>query len=414
MTLLKTSLLSFIATAIKMLAGLVINKAIAVYIGPAGLALIGQFQNFMQLALTVGQGAINGGVTKYVAEYGREDKRLPVLFSTAAKISLTCSILTGLVIAYLSKYISFQFFDTDDYSYVLILFGMTVTLFVINNLLLSILNGLKDIKTWAAINIIQSLYSLIFTTLLIVYLSFDGALIALVTNQSVVFLVVLIVLRRDKTIVLGSFRRDFSMPLAKKLGKFSLMTFTSAISLPVSHMIVRNYIGEEISLKDAGYWQAVWYISSMYLTIVITTLGVYYLPRLSEIKSKKELGRELINGIKIIVPIVVLMAMVIYSAKDLIIILLFSEEFIPMRNLFLWQLCGDVVKVAAWLFASLMLAKAMARAYIATEILFSISFVFLSICLLSHFGLVGVTYAYAINYVLYFMTSVLITRKIWY
>ena len=76
MTLIKTSVLSFIATAIKMLSMLAINKAVAVFIGPTGLALIGQFQNFTQLGMTVAQGGINAGVTKYTAEYGRESDQL--------------------------------------------------------------------------------------------------------------------------------------------------------------------------------------------------------------------------------------------------------------------------------------------------------------------------------------------------
>ena len=56
-----------------MLSGLVINKIIAIYIGPAGIALIGQFQNFMGIITTIGNGAINSGVTKYVAEYHEDD-----------------------------------------------------------------------------------------------------------------------------------------------------------------------------------------------------------------------------------------------------------------------------------------------------------------------------------------------------
>lgn len=43
MTLVKTSILSFIATAIKMLAAIVINKAVAFYIGPSA----GQFKNLL-------------------------------------------------------------------------------------------------------------------------------------------------------------------------------------------------------------------------------------------------------------------------------------------------------------------------------------------------------------------------------
>lgn len=202
MTLIKTSILSFIATAIKILSGLVINKAVAVYIGPVGLALVGQFQNFSQLVMTVAQGAINTGVTKYTAEYGKDDhERIPILFSTASKISLVSSVVVGAVIVLFSQYASLQFLKSEQYTYIFVIFGFTIILFVINNLLLSILNGLTEIKTYITINIIQSLYSLVFTTFLIISLGFDGALIALVANQSVILLIVLWMLRKRKSVV---------------------------------------------------------------------------------------------------------------------------------------------------------------------------------------------------------------------
>ncbi|TOJ53132.1 hypothetical protein CGI36_25090, partial [Vibrio parahaemolyticus] len=61
MNLLKTSMLSFLATGIKMLSGLVINKAVSVLIGPSGLALIGQLQNSQGLIRAFAQGGINSG-----------------------------------------------------------------------------------------------------------------------------------------------------------------------------------------------------------------------------------------------------------------------------------------------------------------------------------------------------------------
>ena len=63
------------------------------------------------------------------------------------------------------------------------------------------------------------------------------------------------------------------------------MAITSALTVPVSHMIVRNYIGENLSWDDAGYWQGIWYISTMYLMVITTSLSVYYLPKLSEIQD---------------------------------------------------------------------------------------------------------------------------------
>jgi PST family polysaccharide transporter len=47
MTLIKTSVLTGISTIIKVISAFVINKVIAIYVGPSGLAIVGQLQNFL-------------------------------------------------------------------------------------------------------------------------------------------------------------------------------------------------------------------------------------------------------------------------------------------------------------------------------------------------------------------------------
>ncbi|MDK7758024.1 O-antigen translocase [Providencia rettgeri] len=410
MTLIKTSLLSLIATFFKMLSGLVINKAVSVYIGPAGLAVIGQFQNFSQVVLITAQGAINSGVVKYTAEYGQDSPKVPNLFSTALRISLISSITVGLLLIIFSSFFSKKILDNIEYNFVFIIFGFTIILFVLNGLLLSIINGLKEIRSYIKINIIQSLYSLFFTSLLIYFFGLKGVLIALATNQSVILFITLFMLRKHTVIVWKNFTAAFDKKISKKLFAFSAMTLTSAIMVPTSQFIIRDYIAATQGLEQAGYWQGVWYISTTYLMIVTTALSTYYLPRLSEITDKKELKQEILQGYKILLPIVVSCGLIIYLLRDFIIHLLFSDGFAPMKPLFTWQIIGDVFKISSWLLAYVMLAKNMTKTFIISEIIFSMAFVILSYCFISLFatGTIGVTYAYCLNYILYFLTMFLI------
>jgi PST family polysaccharide transporter len=176
-------------------------------------------------------------------------------------------------------------------------------------------------------------------------------------------------------------------------------------------LIIREYIGENLGWDSAGYWQGIWYISTMYLMLVTTTLGVYYLPRLSEIRDNKELRKEIFTGYKIIMPIVIIASLIIFLLKEYVILIAFSKNFMPMIDLFAWQLIGDVIKIASWLLAYLMLAKAMTKVFIYTEILFSALFVLLSILFVNNFGLIGITYAFSLNYFLYLVVMIFIFRK---
>lgn len=47
-----------------------------------------------------------------------------------------------------------------------------------------------------------------------------------------------------------------------------------------------------------------------------------------------------------------------------------------MIELFKWQLIGDVIKIASWLLSYTLLAKAKTKYFVATEVIFSITFIF--------------------------------------
>ncbi|MDN2479993.1 O-antigen translocase [Vibrio agarivorans] len=411
MNLAKTSLLSFIATAIKLVAGLVINKALALFVGPAGLAVIGQFQNAQGVIRTISQGGINSGVTKYTAEYRHNENAIVKLWSTSLKITIVLSLSTSAILFFGAEYFGRITFDTEEYSYVFIVFSFTLILYSVNQLLLSIINGLKEISTYISINITQSIYSLIFTTALIYFFHLDGALIALVTNQSFIFFIILWRLRNHNVVKLASFKCKFNSKAGQRLANYSIMTLVSASVVPISQMMIRNYLGETLSWDDAGYWQAMMYISTMYLMVITTALSTYYLPRLSEISDTTELKLELIKGYKVITPIILVLTVALFAMKEVVLFILFTEDFRPMLELFKWQLVGDFLKIMSWLLAYLMLAKTMTREFIITEIVFAILFVLLSIFYVDNFGLVGVSYAFATKYSVYFLCMFILMKK---
>ena len=410
MTLIKTSVLTGISTVIKLVSAFVINKVIALYIGPAGLAIVGQLQSFTSIITTFSNGAISSGIVKYTAEYQDIEEKKKI-FSSSIVISLICSLIISIFLFGFSDYLSELILKDIQYSSVFIIFGATIFLFALNMVLISILNGQKEIKKYVLVNIAGSIFSLVFTSILIMQLNLMGALYAMVLNQSVMFFVTLAFVIKSSWFKLEYFKQGLDKESLSKLSKYSLMAIVSALTVPVSHLIIREYIGENLGWDSAGYWQGIWYISTMYLMLVTTTLGVYYLPRLSEIQDNKELRKEIFSGYKIIMPIVILASLIIFLLKEYVILIAFSKDFMPMMELFAWQLMGDVIKIASWLLAYLMLAKAMTKIFIYTEVLFSALFVGLSILFVDKFGLVGITYAYALNYFLYLVTMIFIFRK---
>ncbi len=411
MTLVKTSFLTGLSTLVRVITAFFINKVIAIYIGPSGLALAGQLQNFTGILTTFSNGAINSGIVKYTAEY-QDIEQKKKIFSTSIVISFFCSIVISIFLITFNKKLSVYILKSTQYNSVFIVFGLTIFLFALNTILVSILNGQKDIKKFISVNIASSIISLILTSFLVTQMHLMGALYTIVVNQSIVFFVTLLFVIKSSWFRVSYFLQGLDKASLIKLSKYSIMAVTSTLTIPVSHMFIRNYIGQRLGWDAAGYWQGVWKISEIYLMLVTNSLGVYYLPRLSEITDNNELKREIKYGYKIIMPIVIFMSLSIFLLRKYVILIAFNEEFMPMMELFIWQLIGDILKIASWLLAFLMIAKAMARTYIITEIIFSAQFILLSLLCINTFGLIGITYAYSINYLIYlFMMIFLYKRK---
>jgi len=412
MTLFKTSILSAIATLIQILSGIVATKVIAIFVGPSGLAFIGQFQNFITLMMALGTASVNTGVIKYTAEYHNEIDDKKRLWSTALRIGLIGTFLSGILLLLFHQQLSLLFFKDTRYSSLFVIFAFTLIFYVVNSLLMAILNGQKEIKKLIAVKITSSLITLFLITALTYYYGLYGALLSLVLNQLFVCAVTLFFVFRSRWFQWHMFTKTIDISHLKKLGNFALMAVVASLSAPLSELIIRNYIGESLSWNDAGYWQGVWKISSIYLMAVTMTLSIYYLPKLSEITEGGILRKEIFAGYRIILPLTILLAVIVYVLRDLIIVLLFTEEFSAMRELFFYQLLGDVFKISSWLVSFLMVAKAMTKTFIFTEILGFISYIVLSILFIDHFGLVGAPMAFALNMLLYALLMFWIFRDL--
>ena len=79
MNLFKTSFWAALSSVIKMLAGIVTSKIMAIYIGPAGIALLGNFNNIVGILTIFSNGAISSGITKYISHSESEVEKRSIV-----------------------------------------------------------------------------------------------------------------------------------------------------------------------------------------------------------------------------------------------------------------------------------------------------------------------------------------------
>ena len=410
--IIKVFSLNALSTLVRMLAGMVSVKIVAIIIGPAGIALLGQLNNFNTILLGLANGGIGSGVTKYVAEYKNDENVIKSYLSNALKITLVCSSLVAIGLIVGCGQLSQLILMSDEYYYVFIIFGITIFLYTLNTLFIAIVNGYKQFKRYVTINIAGTIIGLIYSVTLVFFLGLPGALINAVTFQSIVFFITIWMCRKFRWMRWEYFKEKFNRPIVKKYLGYSLMTIVSIALLPISQMLLRGYVISELSASEAGIWEGMNRISNMYLSVITSAFSVYYLPRLSEISNPEELHNEVSKCYKVIIPMFLCVGTIIFFLRHFILWVLFTPDFAPMEHLFIWQLTGDLFKICSWLLSFIMVAKARTKLFITIETVFTLLYVFMCFFFLKHNGIVGLTQGYLCNYILYMIVLALLFKDV--
>ncbi|MGF2254141.1 lipid III flippase WzxE [Yersinia ruckeri] len=402
MSLAKASIWTAGSTLIKIGVGLLVVKLLAVTFGPSG---VGQAGNFRQLITVLGvlSGAgIFNGVTKYVAEYHQQPERLRAILGTSSTIVLGFSTLLALLFLFAAKPVSVALFGRTDYDNVVRAVAFIQMGIAYANLFLAILKGYRDAMGNALAIIGGSLIGVVAYYICFRLGGYAGALTGLALVPALVVVPAVVILVRRKTIPLTYLKLSWDKALASHLGKFIIMALITSVTLPVAYVMMRNLLAKQYGWDAVGIWQGVSSISDAYLQFITASFTVYLLPTLSRLKDKGDISREIVRSLKFVLPAVAVASMMVWLLRDFAIWLLFSQQFIAMRDLFAWQLVGDVLKVGAYVFGYLIIAKASLRFYILAEVSQFLLLTGFAHWLIPLHGSLGAAQAYMATYIVYF------------
>ena len=411
MTLVRTSLLNSTAVTVRVAGALVLNKILAVYVGPAGYATIGQFQNVVSILNSLAGGVVVIGVTKLTAQHFDNETKQHAVWQTAVRSSLVASLVLGISLLLFGSTLSQWLLHRTDMNSVFVWLALSLPAMAANNLLLAITNGKKEVGSYVSANILGSLLAVLVTGGLTLGFGLYGALVAFVISPATGLLATGALIARRSWFSTRFLNGRIDRAALKELFGFGIMGFTSALAIPITYMLIRNHLTEKVGLEGAGYWQAIFKVSELYLSLITSTLSVYYLPRLAEIRTSFDLRCEITKVYRFVMPVVTVSAAVIFLLKDFIISTLFTANFSPMREMFGWQLIGDVLKMGSFVPAYIMLGRGLVKHFVITEIVFCATFYLLTYGLVGRLGLQGVALAFAVNSALYWLCMVILMRK---
>ncbi len=408
--LVKVTSLQTTSVLTRIIAGLLTSKAIAVFIGPVGLALIGNLQNFVSSFQTISIFGFYNGTVKYISEFKDNIVELSKTISTVFYVGFVSTIVVSLFCYFNAGLINDLIFPVyNDYTYIIQVFAIVLPFYALNMLSFSIMNGFSKYKILIIINIIGQILSVSIALLLIYQKKIDGALVSVVIAEAIIFLITLVGIINRRSLVSLIQVNHVSLNFLKKISSYSLMALFSAVFLPLIAIAIRSYIIDNIGYKDAGFWEAMTRISKYYLMLVSSLITLYILPRFSEIDDDNEFKKEIFSFYKTVIPTLAIGLFIIYLLRQFIVVSVFTVEFEPVEDLFLWQLLGDFVKILSIVIAYQFLAKKMFWHYILTEAFLIVTLYITSIYFIDLFdGVKGAVVAHFVSYVMYYGIILLI------
>lgn len=414
MSLARASIWTAASTLVKIGAGLLVVKLLAVAYGPGGVGMAGNFRQLVTvLGVLAGAGIFNG-VTKYVSQYRDEPQHLRQIVGTSSAMVLGFSSLLALVFLLAARPVSVGLFGHDNYQGLVRLLALVQMGIAWANLSLAIMKGFRDAAGNALALIVGSLTGVLAYIACWKIGGYPGALFGLALAPALVVIPAVISLKRREHLPLQWLKPAWDSAIASRLGKFTLMALITSVTMPVAYVMMRNLLAARYGWDAVGIWQGVSSISDAWLQFITASFSVYLLPTLSRLTEKADISREIGKAMRFVLPAVAMVGLMVWLLRDVAIWLLFSAKFTAMRDLFAWQLVGDVLKVGAYVFGYLIIAKASLRLYVVAELGQFALLTGFSRWLIPAHGALGAAQAYMATYIVWFSLCVcafLIWRK---
>lgn len=402
MSLAKASVWTAASTLVKIGVGLLVVKLLAVSFGPSGVGQAGNFRQLVTvLGVLAGAGIFNG-VTKLVAQHHDDPTHLRQVVGTSSAMVLGFSTLLAVIFLLAAAPISQGLFGHTDYQGLVRLVALVQMGIAWANLLLALMKGFRDAAGNALSLIAGSLIGVVAYYACYRLGGYEGALLGLALVPALIVIPAAVMLSWRGIIPWEYLKPRWDAALASQLGKFTLMALITSVTMPVAYVMMRNLMAEHYSWDEVGIWQGVSSISDAYLQFITASFSVYLLPTLSRLTAKQDVSREIGRSLKFVLPAVAAASLTVWLLRDFAIWLLFSAKFTAMRDLFAWQLLGDVLKVGAYVFGYLVIARASLRFYILAELSQFTLLTAFSHWLIPAHGALGAAQAYMATYIVYF------------
>ena len=290
--------------------GFISNKVVAVFLGPSGMAILGNFRNLGAMLKSVATLGISTSLVKLVAENKENKTALSELYATFLSVFIIISSFLAIGVFFFAEAIGQLLFHSNQWTIPIRIVGLSLPLVLLTTFWLAIYNGLEQFKTIVLVQLVSSVLVFIVTISLIYFHSIDGAIWAIALSELLMVLVTFVFVVKDKRFFQFKLRFLIKKDYLIAIQKFSAMALLTAIIAPLTLLLIRNAITTNYSLVEAGYWEATTKLSSFYMLFFTSGLSLYYMPKLASLSTDEAFKQEVKVYFSSFVPLFLVMLLI--------------------------------------------------------------------------------------------------------
>jgi PST family polysaccharide transporter len=363
----KAHLISSALTSVARLgASLAAIKIGAIYLGPVGFALLGQFQSATAVLHLVAGVMCSQAIAAGTAQCDAAARR-PWL-AVGVKTTLLLSIVScGVALLAVQPAAERLGLGGHTAAVVLVLALMPLSALFWN--MSAALGALDRPLSYALVQCMAAVASVALLIVLLPRFGLSGAMAAPFIANAFALVVLAIALRAAVPPAAATVDRHDAAASTRQLVRAGLVLLAAGAAPPAAQLVVRTALIDVGAIDAAGQWQAAWKVSEAYLLPITILLQVYFLPRFAQAHNHSPAApRLLLIGAAGLLAVMLSGALALWVVGDAIVRLLLDARFTPAAQLLPLQALADGARAVVALVGIWFISGSRWGAYLALEL----------------------------------------------
>ena len=357
------------ASIVVLLIALVRSKIVAVLLGTGGVAVLANIVILSSLTVMLSNAFTGSGATRAITEAraaGRVvDVRWLIRYTLAVPLLIACALMVLQVVA--APQVSLLITGTTEYAGLMVLAAILIPPLVFAAALGQVLQAFLKVARIAAGSLVANTTILAATVVFAIPFGLPGALAAIgfgaVARVAYLY-------RSERSLLRGwrHVRSTGDRPRLSPILSLSLSGTVLGLASVAVALLVRSNIVGILGLDANGVYQPVVEISDFYLEVILTSTSLYLFAKITELVTvgrRTEAAAVLGHGLRLLMVLTVPIALVSIGFSELLIRVLYSDDFAAASGPLEIQMAGSVFKVIAWSVGAALLPLGMYRSWLA-------------------------------------------------